>query len=77
VFVHFFFGLKQHHFSKANQINFYTLYFKRRKVPVLILDKKNKVVRQLPGKGRDSVAYDYTDKVISAGWKFAFLCNGK
>jgi hypothetical protein len=41
------------------------------------LDKKNKVVRQLPGKGRDSVAYDYTDKVISAGWKFAFLCNGK
>ena len=35
-------------------------------------DKKNKVVRQLPGKGRDSVAYDYTDKVISAGWKFAF-----
>ena len=35
-------------------------------------DKKNKVVRQLPGKGRDSVAYDYTNKVISAGWKFAF-----
>jgi hypothetical protein len=36
------------------------------------LDKKNKVVRQLPGKGRNSVAYDYTDKVISTGWKFAF-----
>ena len=34
--------------------------------------KQNKVVRQLPGKGRDSVAYDYTDKVISVGWKFAF-----
>lgn len=35
-------------------------------------NKQNKVVRQLPGKGRDSVAYDYTDKVIPAGWKFAF-----
>lgn len=35
-------------------------------------NKKNKVVRQLPGKGRDSVAYDYTDKEINSGWKFAF-----
>lgn len=34
--------------------------------------KKNKVVRQLPGKGRDSVAYDYTDTVVASGWKFAF-----
>lgn len=34
--------------------------------------KKNKVVRQLPGKGRDAVAYDYTDNVIAAGPKFAF-----
>jgi len=36
------------------------------------LNKKNKVIRQLPGKGRDSVAYDYTDNVIAAGPKFAF-----
>ena len=34
--------------------------------------KKNKVIRQLPGKGRDSVAYDYTDTEISKGPKFAF-----
>jgi len=34
--------------------------------------KKNKVVRQLPGKGRDSVAYDYTDTIVAPGWKFAF-----
>lgn len=34
--------------------------------------KANKVIRQLPGKGRDQVAYDYTDKEISAGPKFAF-----
>jgi len=34
--------------------------------------KSNKVVRQLPGKGRDSVAYDYTDADIKPGWKFAF-----
>jgi|694.fasta_scaffold69116_4 hypothetical protein len=34
--------------------------------------KKNKVVRQLPGKGRATVAYDYTDNVIAAGPKFAF-----
>jgi hypothetical protein len=34
--------------------------------------KPNKVVRQLPGKGRDQVAYDYTDKDIAAGPKFAF-----
>jgi len=34
--------------------------------------KKNKVVRQLPGKGRDSVTYDYTDTVVASGWKFAF-----
>lgn len=35
-------------------------------------DKPNRVVRQLPGKGRNSVAYDRTDKEIKAGWKFAF-----
>lgn len=34
--------------------------------------KSNRVVRQLPGKGRDQVTYDYTDAVISAGPKFAF-----
>lgn len=34
--------------------------------------KPNRVIRQLPGKGRDSVAYDNTDKVIASGWKFAF-----
>lgn len=34
--------------------------------------KKNKVVRQLPGKGRDAVAYDYTDVAIASGPKFAF-----
>jgi hypothetical protein len=34
--------------------------------------KSNKVIRQLPGRGRDSVAYDYTDKEIESGWKFAF-----
>ena len=34
--------------------------------------KPNRVIRQLPGKGRDSVSYDYTDKVIPSGWKFAF-----
>lgn len=34
--------------------------------------KKNKVVRQLPGKGRDTVGYDYTDVEISSGPKFAF-----
>lgn len=34
--------------------------------------KKNKVVRQLPGKSRDSVAYDYTDVEIASGPKFAF-----
>lgn len=34
--------------------------------------KANKVIRQLPGKNRDSVAYDYTDKVIASGPKFAF-----
>ena len=35
-------------------------------------NKPNKVIRQLPGKDRDSVAYDYTDKEIPAGPKFAF-----
>lgn len=35
-------------------------------------NKTNKVIRQLPGKGRDSVAYDYTDVEIKSGWKFAF-----
>jgi hypothetical protein len=34
--------------------------------------KPNKVIRQLPGKGRDYVSYDYTDKHIDSGWKFAF-----
>lgn len=34
--------------------------------------KKNKVIRQLPGKGRDSVAYDYTDTAVTSGPKFAF-----
>jgi hypothetical protein len=34
--------------------------------------KKYPVIRQLPGKGRNSVAYDYTDTQISAGPKFAF-----
>jgi hypothetical protein len=34
--------------------------------------KNNKVVRQLPGKGRDEVSYDYTDVTISSGPKFAF-----
>jgi hypothetical protein len=34
--------------------------------------KPNKVIRQLPGKGRDQVSYDYTDTTISAGPKFAF-----
>lgn len=33
---------------------------------------KNKVIRQLPGKGRDEVKYDYTDKDILTGPKFAF-----
>lgn len=35
-------------------------------------EKKNKVIRQLPGKGRDTVSYDYTDIEIKVGWKFAF-----
>jgi len=34
--------------------------------------KKNKVIRQLPGKGRSSVSYEYTDQVIPFGPKFAF-----
>jgi hypothetical protein len=34
--------------------------------------KKNKVIRQLPGKGRDQVAYDHTDTDIKTGPKFAF-----
>jgi hypothetical protein len=34
--------------------------------------KKNMVIRQLPGKGRDTVAYDYTNDSITAGPKFAF-----
>lgn len=35
-------------------------------------EKTNRVVRQLPGRGRDTVAYDYTDVEINSGWKFAF-----
>jgi hypothetical protein len=35
-------------------------------------DKKNKVIRQLPGKGRSSVSYEYTDLEVNAGPKFAF-----
>lgn len=34
--------------------------------------KKNKVIRQLPGKNRDSVSYDFTDEEIEYGPKFAF-----
>lgn len=34
--------------------------------------KKNKVIRQLPGKGRNTVSYDHTDTTIAAGPKFAF-----
>lgn len=34
--------------------------------------KKNKVVRQLPGKGRNTVGYDYTNVEINSGPKFAF-----
>lgn len=36
------------------------------------LGKKHKVIRQLPGKGRDSVAYDHTDTDVEFGPKFAF-----
>lgn len=32
----------------------------------------NKVIRQLPGRGRNTYAYDYTDKQVPAGPKFAF-----
>jgi hypothetical protein len=34
--------------------------------------KLNKVIRQLPGKNRDAVSYEYTDESIPSGWKFAF-----
>lgn len=34
--------------------------------------KKNKVIRQLPGKGRSAVSYEYTDVDVTAGPKFAF-----
>jgi hypothetical protein len=34
--------------------------------------RKNKVIRQLPGRNRDSVSYDYTDQDIPRGPKFAF-----
>lgn len=34
--------------------------------------KKNKVIRQLPGKNRDSVSYDFTDEEVASGPKFAF-----
>jgi len=33
--------------------------------------KKNKVIRQLPSRN-EGIRYDYTDKNISSGWKFAF-----
>lgn len=32
----------------------------------------NKVIRQLPGKDRDTVSYEYTNKEVESGWKFAF-----
>jgi hypothetical protein len=35
-------------------------------------DKKYRVIRQLPGKNRDSLSYEYTDKEIELGPKFAF-----
>ena len=35
-------------------------------------NKSNKVIRKLPGKGRDCVEYDYTDVDIKSGPKFAF-----
>lgn len=35
-------------------------------------NKPNKVIRQLPGKHGDNFVYDYTDKEIESGWKFAF-----
>jgi hypothetical protein len=35
-------------------------------------NKKNRVIRQLPGKGRDTASYDYTDEEIPNGPKFAF-----
>lgn len=35
-------------------------------------NKANRVIRQLPGRGRDSVSYEYTDEDIPAGPKFAF-----
>lgn len=34
--------------------------------------KSNRVIRQLPGKNRDSVTYDYTDVAAAHGPKFAF-----
>lgn len=34
--------------------------------------KKNKVIRQLPGKNRDSLSYDFTDEEVASGPKFAF-----
>jgi hypothetical protein len=34
--------------------------------------KNNKVIRQLPGRRRDEVLYDYTDESVAAGPKFAF-----
>jgi hypothetical protein len=34
--------------------------------------KKNKVIRQLPGKGRPGAVYEYTDESIPVGPKFAF-----
>jgi hypothetical protein len=36
------------------------------------IGKKNKVIRQLPGKGRNNVSYEYTDESVPVGPKFAF-----
>ena len=36
------------------------------------IGKTNKVIRQLPGKGRNAVTYDLTDVTVATGPKFAF-----
>jgi hypothetical protein len=35
-------------------------------------NKTNRVIRKLPGKHGNNFVYDYTDKKIDKGWKFAF-----